>query len=163
LDSTRRFASLIDPTAFAFIKELQPYIAANKPSSNPAARAARFSNLWILSELDIIDKHRTWIIVARYHGPMEFTYAIDNNVPVTIPVNTRWRPLEDGTEIASIDISAIPLDREHKMRVQMKAEAKILFRDTGSCDGLEVVDSLAACFRHVSAIVGEFDRRFFSK
>jgi hypothetical protein len=94
---------------------------------------------------------------------MEFIYTIDNGAPVEVPVNTQWRPLKDGAEIATIDISTIALDREHKMRVQMKAETKILFRDTGCCDGLEIGEALAACLRHVSAIIGEFDTRFFSK
>jgi hypothetical protein len=162
-NASRRISPLINPDALALIEELQPYAAANKPTANPLQREPRFSNLWILSELDIIDKHRTLIIAARYHGPMEFTYTIDNGAPVTIPINAKWRPLENGAQIANIDISALALDRQHEMHVQMQAEMKILFYDTGCCDGLQIEDALGACFRHVSAIIDEFDGRFFGK
>lgn len=163
LNTSRRIAPLISPDALALIEQLQPYMAANSPTANPSQREPRFSNLWILSELDIIDKHRTLVIAARYHGPMEFTYTIDNGAPIKVPVNAKWRPLKNGALIASIDISPFALNREHKMRVQMQAEIKMLFQETGCCDGLEIDGALTPCLRHVSAIVDEFDRRFFSK
>jgi len=49
------------------------------------------------------------------------------------------------------------------MRVQMQAEIKVLSCDTGCCDGLEIEEALAACLRHVSAIIDKFESRFFSK
>ncbi len=147
----------ISPEAFALIESIQPYNAAKAQGKDPKS-----SNLRILSELDIIDKHRMLLVAAKYFRPTEFSYSLNRAPLVPVEFDKTWKPLKDGAIIGSIDFSANPPTREDEMYVQALTEVKIIFDETGfGCDGLQVEAALAPCIRYVEAIVDEFERKFF--
>ncbi|MGB8590209.1 MAG: hypothetical protein WA755_05465 [Candidatus Acidiferrales bacterium] len=154
----RRIKNLIHPEAFALIEELQPYSAAHSLGGSPTA-----SNLWILSELDIIDKHRIVLAVAAHHKLREVVFSTKNGLLQTTPASGQWQPLVYGTEIAVIDNSVLDSYEETKIRVEMPGEIKVLFKDTGCCDGLPVEAILNSLGKYVSAIIDEFEVNFFGK
>lgn len=150
---------LISPDAFALIEKLQPYHAADigsRPTSD---------FLWAVHHLDIVDKHRMLLVVGKKFRTTDLIYTLNDRAPVSVTVDQSWRPLEDGTEIATIDISAFAPDAkpEDKMRMQGGTEAQVFIDETGcGCDGIEVTSSMAACIRRVSEIVEVFETNFFS-
>jgi hypothetical protein len=79
----RKVAPFISPTAFAEIEGLQPYKTGNKESDL----------LWILSQLDIIDKHRLLIVAEAQTRPTAFKITTPDGVPV-LAQDTPNQPLE---------------------------------------------------------------------
>jgi hypothetical protein len=155
--ANRMIEPLLTPVAFADIETLQPYNAPNvekEPSSN---------NLWVISKLDIIDKHRMLLIVGKYFRTTDVTYRVNEMAPVKMDIPDVWRPLENGAHIATIDLSQIVTGPEDKMRVQGGTEVQVFFNETGSgCDGLEVGAALIPCINYVSEIVDYFEARYFT-
>ncbi|HEY8224238.1 MAG TPA: hypothetical protein VIG25_03095 [Pyrinomonadaceae bacterium] len=60
-------APFISPTALAVIEKYQPY-RTHTP--------AEMSPLWILSQLDIIDKHRVIVVVGFKFSPVAFSVEV---------------------------------------------------------------------------------------
>jgi hypothetical protein len=148
--------SLLFTKAFAMIEGLQPYNATN------AGKDPKSSTLWILSKLDIIDKHRMLLVTAKYFRVTELAYKVDNLAPVTIPVEDRWEPLKDGAQIASVDLSGHDFNLPHEVRVQGGTEVQIFFQETGLlCDGYDAQAILGVFGSHVTEIIDDFDAAFF--
>jgi hypothetical protein len=153
----RTIEPLLTTEAFEDIEMLQPYNASNL-EKDPS-----FNNLWIISKLDIIDKHRMLLIVGKYFRTTDITYRVNEGNPVKVEIEDIWRPLEDGAHIASIDLSQIVAAPDDKMRVQGGTEVQIFFNETGcGCDGLEVGAALIPCINYVSEIVDYFEARYFA-
>jgi hypothetical protein len=151
----QRVQPLINGAAFARIKELQPYVTSPLLPED--------SILWILSYLNIIDKHRTLVIVGRKFRASALCCVRPDGTQHPLALDTSlWCPLEDGTEIACVDFSPLRLPPEEKMEVKVQSEVQIFFDQTGlRCDGSEVRSSLAICMQCVREIVDEFEERFF--
>jgi hypothetical protein len=149
----------VRPEIFAMIQGIQPYIAANV-----RGMPVKSSNLAIISELDIIDKHRM-LVVARKQGRVtHISYSIDEGESIDVPHSSKWFPLKDGAQIAEIDLGSSVLKGEEKMHVKAETQVQIFFSETGyGCDGLEVIAILDSCVNYVTAIVNEFEARFFAK
>lgn len=157
-ESSRRIQGLVSPTALAMIQVLQPYKAAAETGKDP-----RKSNLWIISQLDIIDKHRTLVIAAKNFRASSISYAVNEEEPMIIEAVDTWKPLVDGAKIATIDFSGAGIQHKGKVRVKAQTEVQIFFNETGcGCDGLTVEDALRPCIRFVWDVVGLFDRQFFN-
>jgi hypothetical protein len=155
----RRVENLVKPfisaAAFAEIEKSQPYSAYDIPEE---------SDIWILSQLDIIDKHRLLIIAGQKFAPTSFIVNIPNGEQVheVIP-DPKWKPMEDGVEIIRFDLSKMP-NPPNKMNVHIQMVATVQFVDTGlACDGTLVQDALRQCLGIVSAIVRDFGIVFFSE
>jgi hypothetical protein len=153
----RRVEPFVDPGAFALIEVLQPYKAADR-----AGKDARSNNLWVISQLDIIDKHRMLVIAAKYFRATDVRYTL-RGITTVLPVDGKWFPLEDGAQIGSLDISNLTIEHTDEMHVQAQTEVQIFFNETGcGCDGLTVEGALRSCIRYISDIVELFDRQFFN-
>ena len=150
---------LLSPEAFTFIEELQPYKTADATREDPS-----HSSLWIIHKLNVIDKHRILVVVGKHFRTTDVSCSFNDGDFVNIPVNSTWRPLEEGAQIAEIDITQfapIPSDKD-KMRVQGGTQVQVLINETGCvCDGTEVVAVLEPCIRYVSEIVDLFEEQFF--
>lgn len=156
--SSRRIKGLVSPNVLAEIEALQPYKAAAMVGKDP-----RKSNLWIISQLDIIDKHRTLVIAAKYFRASSISYTVNDGEPTIIEAVDTWKPLVDGAKIATIDFSGAGIQHEDKVRVKAQTEVQIFFNETGcGCDGLTVEDALRPCMRFIWEVVELFGRQFFS-
>jgi hypothetical protein len=148
---------LISDTALAFIKRYQPNQCAN-PDNFPLER----NNLWIISELDVIDKHRILIIGAQHFRALSVSYTVNGGPPIEVPVSAEWKPLIDGAEIATIDTSAWVAGVEYEVRVNVQSEEQVCFSNNGlSVDGQPVLAALIPCIQHVESIVAACDTEFF--
>ena len=155
----KKLEHLVSAEALAVIEQLQPYQAAER-GKRPIADV-----LWTVHKLNIIDKHRTVLVVGKKFRATDVTYTLDDAAPVSVEVEASWRPLEDGTEIASIDLSKVTFKQgaENVMHMQGGTEAQVIIDETGcGCDGLEVGKVMLACERHVSDIIEIVDSKFFS-
>src|SRR5665213_1563927 len=63
----RRVAPFISSSALAEIEKLQPYATGN---------AGEGDVLWILSQLDIIDKHRVLVVLAQLFRPVHASVKV---------------------------------------------------------------------------------------
>src|SRR3954469_8649692 len=97
-DIKHKIEPFVSAEAFEVIKECQPYYAAQLQG-----QVATNHTLWILHKLDIIDKHRVLIVVAKQIRPAVFR-AILGNQAVDLPIERRfWQPLEDGAHLARLN------------------------------------------------------------
>jgi hypothetical protein len=148
---------LIVAEAFTEIENLQPYKAAAQTGLNP-----KHNTLWIINDLDIIDKHRLMVVVGKYFRSVDLSYAFNDAHPINAPVEGTWKPLKAGAEIGRIDYSAQPHGPNDKVRVQGTTQAQVFITEFGfSGDALEAVDTLLKCIRRTEEIVNFFQARFF--
>ena len=156
----KRLKHLISAAAFARIEGLQPYHATDE-GKRPAS-----AFLWAIHHLDIIDKHRILLIVGKKFRTIDLRYSVNEGPFISVGVDQSWRPMEDGTEVASIDMTPLAAGAkpEDKMRMQGGGtEAQVFIDETGcGCDGIEVVSAMSACIDRVSEIIEIFASEFFS-
>jgi hypothetical protein len=152
----KKVAPFIDRKALAEIEKLQPYQSGN---------AHEADILWVLSQLDIIDKHRLLVVIARYLTPTGFTIVtptgdvFDESLP-----RTDWKPMEDGTEILRFDLSGA-IKTPGKVQVKLQLAAMVSLKDTGLsiCDGREIRSILSTCTKAVTNIAEDFGIMFFGE
>jgi hypothetical protein len=145
----------IDSTAFAEIEKCQPYSAYDVPEE---------ADIWILSQLDIFDKHRLLVVAGQKFAPVAFTVSAPNgeHVHEIIP-NPEWKPMKDGAEIIRFDLSQMP-NPPNEMNVHVQMMTTVQLVETGlACDGVVVQDALRQCLGIVSAIVRDFGTQFFGE
>jgi hypothetical protein len=147
----KRLAPFIDGKALAAIQELQPY-QTGRADCDP---------LWVLSQLDIIDKHRLLVVITRRLRPTGFVVKLATGEHFATQIDSDWQPMEDGAEIIRFDLSRV-IYAEGEMQVKVDVSAQVCFKDTDLfCDGREVRGVLATLRREVNSIVGDFGVRFF--
>jgi hypothetical protein len=142
----------ISGPALTKIKECQPYSAYDVPDE---------SDIWVLSQLDILDKHRLLLVAAQKFAVTEFTLTLPNGEQrhQIIP-NPKWKAVKNGAEVIRFRFAVLP----GKVRVQIKMVTTIQFINTGlACDGVFVQDALRQCVAIVTAIVGDFGKTFFGE
>lgn len=152
----KKVTPFIDGKALAAIKELQPYQTGNVHSADA---------LWVLSQLDIIDKHRLLVVIARHLRPTGFTITTPTgDVFDQVLPETAWKAMEDGAEILRFDLSKA-IKTPGKVQVQLQMAAMVSLKDTGLsiCDGREVRSILSTCTRAVRNIVEDFGVMFFGE
>jgi hypothetical protein len=151
-------APYVHPNAWTLIKELQPYKAANIPGKDLAQ-----NYLWIISQLDIIDKHRMLVVTDKSYRASSVSYSINDAEPVSIEATDTWKPLKDGAKLASFDISGLPFGAEDKMRMNVQTEFQIRFKETGcGCEGLIVEEVMRACINRTHTVATLFDGQIFN-
>lgn len=86
-----RWIRHVSPAAQAEIKALQPY--QRRPTD------AFGDLLWLLSELDNIDKHRLLLVARPHFRKMLLSFTIDGDTrSVIVSDRPEWQPLKFGTE-----------------------------------------------------------------
>ncbi|SRR6266567_802361 len=145
----------ISSSALAEIEKCQPYRAYDVPGE---------ADIWIISQLDIFDKHRLLVVAGQKFAATEFT--------VTSPAGERfhevisepkWKAMEDGAEVLRFDFSQV-FNPPSKMQVHIDLVTTVQLVDTGlACDGVIVQTALRQFMSIVSAIVRDFGRDFFAE
>jgi hypothetical protein len=142
----------ISSIALAEIEKCQPYSAYDVPEE---------ADVWILSQLDIFDKHRLLVVAGQTFAATEFALALPTGEELrqVIP-KPIWKPVEEGAEIIRFRFVEPP----GRVRVQIKMVTTIQFINTGlSSDGIVVQDALRQCVGIVAAIASDFGKRFFGE
>jgi hypothetical protein len=146
--------------AMTIIEGLQPYKRGDEET-------AAAEDLWVLSELNNIDKHRLIILTAVN---VRFTQAhfIDRitGERQVLPVKNmpNFQRLEEGAELphftAIFENGKVP---SSEVDVYLEAERTIVFHQTGlCCDGSPVDVTLRRLQSTVIRHVTDFESRFFS-
>jgi hypothetical protein len=154
----KRVEKLVKPfigsIAFAEIEKCQPYSAYDVPEE---------ADIWILSQLDIFDKHRLLVVAGQQFAATAFTVSIPGEQSHKIIPKPKWKPMKDGAEILRFDLSQMP-NPPNKMNVHIEMMTTVQFIDTGlACDGVIVQEALRQCLGIVSATIRDFGRQFFGE
>lgn len=122
------------------VLDLQPYRGGNHP-------------LWILHELDLIDKHRALlmcgVVTSRFHGEFSSDYPIKMSLP---PI---YGSLKEG-----IHLFTIPEDAEFNQKLQV--DINVGFNELVELQGQPVIAILNDSIKLVESIISSFEARFFS-
>jgi hypothetical protein len=148
----KKVKPFISSAALTEIEQCQPYGAYDIPEE---------ADIWILSRLDIFDKHRLLVIAGQQFAATEFTITLDSGESrhEVIP-EPKWKPVKNGTEIIRFRFAEAP----GKMRVQIKMVTTIQFVDTHlASDGIIVQEALRQCIAIVSSHVNHFGQKFFGE
>jgi len=150
-----KIAPFISGNALAEIEKLQPYAAAN---------AGADDIIWVLSQLDIIDKHRLLIVTASKFRPTAFTVTAPSGHEFSTEIPSGpWKPSERGTEVLRFDLSKA-VTQPGKVNVKVNAARTVQIEKTGLiCDGMILQAVLHDSILFVENIVGSFGRLFFSE
>lgn len=153
----KRWIKHVSPAAQAVIESLQPY---ERRKTDPFGDL-----LWMLSELDNIDKHRLLLVARPHFNRMRIAITIDGETRYVAPSNhPQWRSLKFGTEPLLLRLT-VPWDNTRpKTEVEVKAEPTvgIVFQQTGlKCDGADVRTTVGNMITDVTSIVNDFDAKFF--
>jgi hypothetical protein len=152
LSKTKRFADLVRCEALTAIEDFQPYKTSNPPNT---------AFLWLLSELDIIDKHRLLVVVAQKIKMTEIAGTMGNAKRIVLDPKSDWKPREDGAELFTVEFSS---GAPTKMHMEVQTATTVQFADTGLvCDGGIVEDVINGCGGFVEKIIDDFGHRFFGE
>ncbi len=151
----RTLKPFISSAALAEIEKLQPYKAYSVPNQ---------ADLWILHNLDIIDKHRLLIIARDQFAATRFWYNIEGagsgNVVIPEP---NWKTMEDGAEIIRFRVTGGP-PRKYNMEMKIEATRSVQLINTDLvCDGMPVTDVINQMMELVKAIVRDLGKSFFGE
>jgi hypothetical protein len=127
-----RWLRPVSATARAQIKALQPY---QRRPSDPTTDL-----LWLLSELDNVDKHRLLVVVNPKLAELELEVLIDGKAK-TFPVSNRpgWGRLEQSAIPVRVTVPNDPTKPETKVQVNAHTLTGVVFSQAGmECDGREV-------------------------
>jgi hypothetical protein len=154
-DSTaRKVAPFISSAALTEIEKLQPYATGN---------AGAEDIIWVLHQLDIIDKHRLLLVTVSKFRPAAFTVTVPTGEKFARDIPSGdWKPSIDGAEIIRFDLSEA-IKQPGKVNVTIKTASTVQMENTGMvCDGMPVEAVLSDCIQHTINIVGTFQEMFFS-
>jgi hypothetical protein len=152
--TVRKVAPYISGNALTEIEKLQPYSTGDGVQDI----------LWVLSQLDIIDKHRLLIVAKHKMRARSFRVAAESGQVFahTLPPDNPWKSSENGAEIIRFQITG--LQTYTKMRVQVDTEGTIQIEQTGLiCDGQNLLLVLRDCINYASSIVDAFGQMFFGE
>jgi hypothetical protein len=152
----KSLAPFISAEALTAIAKLQPYEAGN---------GGPLSVLWMLSQLDNVDKHRIVVVVAQKVRPYEFTITRfpTGEMFNHVLTESEWKPLEHGTELIRFNLSQL-LSAPGKVHLKVETTGAVLFDDpTLVCNREIVISVLHEFFRVVTGIVDSFGKAFFGE
>jgi len=149
----KRIAPFISPAALAEIEKLQPSATGN---------AGKDDVLWVLSQLDIIDKHRLLIVAVTKFRPISFTVTMragEHFIQKDI-TSDNWKRSEDGAEIIRFSFSEDP----GKVNVKLNTASRIQIENTGLiCDRMPIQVILSDSIQYVKNVVDGFGNLFFDE
>jgi len=143
--SVLRIAGGVDPAALAIIEELQPYKRSQDPQTDV---------LWLLSELNNIDKHRLPIVVAHSFNAIEVTRPNGEVVSIDITMNV---PLKLG---ASVLTSGALVTDEEPVQMQHDIAPLIAFGEGEPCAGESVTEATKRLIDATALAVMRFTQFF---
>lgn len=151
-----KVANFLSPDAVTAINREQPYHALAS-GRDPLAQI-----LWVLSELDNIDKHRVIVVTSQKVRGTAIRIYPSNGGPLAVELSDHvWRPLEDGAVLGTIN--AFGSNGPPEIDVEMDLAAAIQIDETGlCCDGWQLRDALPQFFDTITGIIDRFNRGFFS-
>jgi hypothetical protein len=151
-----RVAPFIERNALTEIERLQPYARGN---------AGEQDIIWVLSQLDIIDKHRLLVVAVHMFRP--FRIAVTGNAPLVMRdfAQEDWKAAKDGAEIVTFDMSqALSSPTPSEMHVDIITASTVQIVNTGLvCDGMPVQQVLSDSMAFVTSIVDGFGAKFFGE
>jgi hypothetical protein len=153
--TVRKVAPYICSKALTKIEELQPYSTGDKEKDI----------LWVLSQLDNIDKHRLLIVANHKVRVRSFSATLGDGKPllIDIPPEAPWRSAENGAEILRFRLTPKP-PTPMKMYVEMSTEGTIQIEQTGlNCDGANLSLVLRDSIEYVGGIINKFGQKFFGE
>lgn len=134
----------VERRAIAQVKWLQPYRRRDGDE--------RFHPLWLIHEMDVIDKHRRLNLVKPFVRHVEY---VTRGCEI-VSSQQLAGPFEDGTEISRY--KAVPTGPE--MHVQANFAFDILFGEDEPLQGEPVMQRLQGLLATTGYIIGRFDRFF---
>lgn len=152
--TVRKVAPYISGNALTEIEKLQPYSTGDGMQDI----------LWVLSQLDIIDKHRLLIVAKHKIRARSFKVTTGDGIEFahTLPPDNPWKTSENGAEIIRFRLTGP--QPYTKVRVQLSAEGTIQIEQTGLvCDGQNLLLVLRDCLNYVASIVDNFGEMFFGE
>jgi hypothetical protein len=121
-------------------------------------------NLWILSELDNIDKHRTVVELGKYFNLPDIilTSSVTGRSKRHVSSGRHeFRPLKDRDEVFVVSYAS---STDGPPKVDLDGlSALVTFEGTDLCDVKNVLPLLRDLVATVKDIVDEFDANFFSQ
>ncbi len=150
-----KIAPFISALALAEIEKLQPYSTGDGVQDI----------LWVLSQLDIIDKHRLLIVTQCKVRPTGFTVTVPSGEEATCYLPPReWKPSEVGAELIRFDLSQSVLPGPGKVHLKVTTAMTVQIEKTGLvCDGLLIQAILNDSIQYVIDVIDSFGRTFFSE
>ena len=144
-------APFVHDKALTAIQDLQPY-KTGYPGTG------WMKPLWVLSQLDILDKHRLLVVVARQVRATGFSLTFPGGEYISSQIESEWQPMEDGAEVAHFDLSPF-IKTEGKVSVNIYAASQVYFKDTELfCDGMFLLARIAYPRFFTSFKLFRFDR-----
>ena len=152
--SKSKLVPFISPAALAEIEKFQPYSTGD----------AEQDVLWVLSKLDIIDKHRLLIVTKSKVRPTRFTFTAPTGHQASAELpEMEWKPADAGTELIRFDLSGTALPAG-EMKVNITTAMTVQIENSGLvCDGMIVQAVLADSIQHTVNTIDHFGKVFFSE
>lgn len=144
--------------AFEAVKREQPYHALEF-GKDPLKRI-----LWVLQELDDIDKHRVIVVVSQQMRQRSVSVTLGIGGPtVIVPTpDEGWRQLEDGATVARVNLAGLGAFKPSEVRVKVDGIASLRFADTGLVvDNMTIAEVLPKLFNETASIIRRFELEFF--
>ena len=150
-----KIAPFISDTALAEIEKLQPYAAGNAGEEDVS---------WVLSQLDIVDKHRLLIVTKSKVRVTAFAIKVPTGHVFSEEVGLGpWHSAEAGTELFRFDLSRA-IKEPGKMEVKIESSMSIQIEQTGLvCDGMILLTVLSDCINFVGGLIDSFGKTFFGE
>jgi hypothetical protein len=121
-----KVAPFISGPALTEIEKLQPYAAGNDGESDI---------IWVLSQLDIIDKHRLLIVTVSKFKTTRFSVKVPTGEEFSHEVTSDdWKASEDGAEIMRFDLSNV-INKTGEVNVKVNTARTIQIENTGILSG----------------------------
>jgi hypothetical protein len=148
-----KLAPFITTTSLTEIEKLQPYKTGDKEKDI----------LWVLSQLDIIDKHRLLIIAETQARPTAFRISAPDGQELFThdTPNSPWKPSKVGAEVIRFSFSG-SVPSPTKMKVEVHTAKTVQIQQTGLiCDGMILLEVLRDCINYAGMILNHFSQMFF--
>jgi|GEM_PF-4656055 len=143
----------ISAAAFTAIEALQPYKTGDMDKDI----------LWIISQLDIIDKHRLLVVVAQHAKPINLRVTVPTGETFESPIEGEWKRVESKAELLRVDLSRA-IRTPGNVQVNLDSAKSIQIVDSGlDCDGRDLGRVISDCMTVVSTVVNDFGKDYFGE
>lgn len=160
--SVKGFKRCISQETLAALKTLQPYTTANAVKI-----PAKHNILYIVSQLDNIDKHRMLLVIEGGFSITDVTLRRKDESIIKPSIRPDvWAPMKDTAELGSVDFSGVNLEGDETVDMDVYASVDVFLNEPE----LELGDRpvklrvlLRRCIERVDAVVNAFGKQFFGE
>lgn len=138
------------------IRSMQPY---KRAQADPTLNVVE-DPLWILFELDVIDKHRMVLITEEHVAPNKLTVSSPEEGTDVIPIEERmWHAAEDGAKVLEVTLGINEVPKPN-VNFHLGLTSNVKFAETGLwCDGKSVDVLLGKLIMFVEkGVIGRLER-----